>query len=310
MNKTEGLIAAPLTAFHPDGNVNLDIIPAYASFLCAGGVIGVFVNGTTGEGLSLTLAERMVLAEQWMKATPPDFKVIIHVSHTCPLSAGELARHAERIGATGIGEMGPVFYRPNTVEALADAAAQTAAQVPDLPYYYYHIPSMNGVGFPMIDFLQVAAPRIGNLAGIKYTHEDLVDYDRCLAFKDGAYDILYGRDETLLSALILGCRGAVGSTYNIMAPLYTRLRQAFTDGNLDEAHRYQRLSMEVIRLLIETSCFNAAMKESLRVLGLDLGGVRSPLGDIRPEEKTHLQNRLEKIGFRDFANRGIERDEV
>lgn len=296
-NKTKGLIAAPMTAYHPDGTVDLDIIPAYADFLRSNGVVGVFVNGTTGEGLSLTVEERMVLAERWVKAARDDFKVIVHVSHTCAVSSRDMARHAAQIGAWGIGEMGPVYYRPNSVEELADHAAQTAAQAPDLAYYYYHMPSMNGVYLSMIDFLKSAKPNIPNLAGIKYTHEDLVDFELCREFNDGEYDVLYGRDETLLCALALGCRGAVGSTYNIMAPLYTRLIDAFDCGNLDEARRLQRISMKVVRRLAETTSFIAALKEVMKMIGLDLGEVRSPLKNIEAAKIARLKSGLEELDF-------------
>ncbi len=303
MAKIDGFVAAPLTAFHADGSVNLDIVPAYASFLHTNGVVGAFVNGTTGEGLSLTLGERLALAEQWVQAAPTGFKVIVHVSHTCTLSKEELSRHAVRIGADGIGEMGPLFYRPGTVEDLVHHSALTAAQVPDMPYYYYHIPSMSGVCFAMVDFLRAAAPRIPNLTGIKYTHEDLVDYKQCRAFREQQYDILYGRDETFLCALALGGQGAVGSTYNIMAPLYVRLRQAFAGGALAEAARLQQVSMCIIEALVETTCFNAALKEVMKLIGLNLGGVRSPLKDLDQEALTRLQRRLKEHDFQTYMNK-------
>jgi len=302
-NKTEGLIAAPLTAYHPDGAVNLDIIPSYVDFLCSNGVVGVFVNGTTGEGLSLTVEERMTIAQQWVKAAPADFRVIVHVSHTCAASAWDMARHAARIGAWGIGEMGPIFYRPNNVEELADCAAQTAAQAPELAYFYYHMPSMSGVCFPMLEFLKVAAPIIPNLAGIKYTHEDLVDFELCRQFKDGKYDVLYGRDETLLCALALGCRGAVGSTYNIMAPLYTRLVDAFDSGNLNEARHLQNISVRVIRSLAQTTSFMSALKEVMNMIGLNLGDVRSSLKSIGRAKTAGLKNELEELGFFEFCSK-------
>ncbi len=302
-SKTEGLIAAPLTAYHPDGTVNLDIIPSYAEFLQSNGVVGVFTNGTTGEGFSLTLEERKAIAESWMKTAPSEFKVIVHVSHTCAVSAGDMARHAAQIGAWGIGEMGPIFFKPHSIEELTDYAAQTAAQAPDLSYYYYHMPSMSGVCFPMLEFLRAAEPKIPKLAGIKYTHEDLVDFELCREFNGGKYDILYGRDETLLCSLALGCRGAVGSTYNIMAPLYTRLIDAFDSGNLDEARRLQRISMKVIKLLAGTGSFNSALKEVMNMIGLNLGGVRSPLKNIEPEKVIRLKNDLTGLGFFDFCSK-------
>jgi N-acetylneuraminate lyase len=298
-----GLIAAPMTAFREDGSVDLDVIPAYTEFLQSNGVSGVFVNGTTGEGFSLTVDERMAIAERWTNAVPAGLKIIVHVSHTCAVSTGELARHAAETGADGIGEMAPLFFKPRGVEELADHCAQTAAAAPVLPYYYYHMPSMSGTGFPMLDFLKAAEPKIPNLAGIKYTHEDLFDFEMCREFKGGKYDILHGRDETLLCALALGCRGAVGSTYNIMAPLYFRLIEAFDAGNLDEARRLQRISMKVIRLLIGTGNFFCAMKAVLKMQGLDMGGVRSPLRNAEAEKLAGLKDGLLKLGFFDVCSK-------
>jgi N-acetylneuraminate lyase len=120
MRNSHNALAAPAAAFHPDGSVNLDIIPSYAAFLHTNGVIGVFVNGTTGEGLSLTVEERMAIAERWVKAAPRNFKVIVHVSHTCAASAWEMARHATQLSARGIGEMAPIYYKPDNVRELAN----------------------------------------------------------------------------------------------------------------------------------------------------------------------------------------------
>lgn len=302
-NKTNGFIAAPMTAFNADGSVNLDIIPLYAKFLRSNGVVGVFVNGTTGEGFSLTVEERMALAERWVKTAPEGFKVIVHVSHTCPKSAGEMARHAADIGAYGIGEMGQIFFKPKSVEELVQLSSQTAEQAPDLAYYYYHMPSMSGVYFAMLEFLKIAETKIPNLTGLKYTHEDLVDFEFCRKFNDGKYDILYGRDETLICALALGGRGSVGSTYNIMAPLYSRLIDAFDSGDLEKARRLQHKSMKVIKLIYDTGSFNSALKAVMNMIGLDLGDVRIPLKKITQEQISELKNGLEELDFFDYCCR-------
>lgn len=297
-----GLIAAPLTARNEDGSVHLDTIPHYARFLKSNGVTGVFLNGTTGEGFSLTVKERAAVAEQWVKTAEDGLKVIVHVSHTSPMDSRNLAAHAEQIGAFGIGEMAPLFFKPGSVEALADCCAETAAAAPSLPYYYYHMPSMSGTAFPMLDFLKAADGKIPNLAGIKYTYEDLFDFEMCREFKGGKYDILHGRDETLLCALALGCRGAVGSTYNIMAPLYLQLIEAFDLGRLDEARRLQRISMKVIRVLVGTGNFFAAMKAVLRMQGMDMGMVRTPLQNASSSALSGLRDDLGKLGFWDICN--------
>ena len=89
----------------------------------------------------------------------------------------------------------PSFFKPATVNDLVDFCAPIAAQVDPLPFYYYHIPSMTGVRLPMSEFLYDARFRIPNLRGLKFSHDDLVDLQGCVALEKGAYDILFGFDE-------------------------------------------------------------------------------------------------------------------
>jgi N-acetylneuraminate lyase len=295
-NKLEGLIAAPLAGYHADGSVNLDIVPRYAAMLHASGVAGAFVNGTTGEGMSLTVKERCALAERWVAAAPAGLKVIVHVSHICQADSQAMAAHAQEIGAFGIGEVGPFFFRPSSVAALVDYCAATAAAAPRLPYYYYHIPSMTHVLFPMVEFLAAASSVIPSLAGVKYTYEDLDDYERCRRFGDERYDILFGRDELLIEGLKRGARGAVGSTYNAFAPLYHRLIDAFRAGNLDEAQRLQSISADACRILGETREFRSGLKAVMRMIGLDLGGVRRPQINLSEDEVRQLETALRRAG--------------
>jgi N-acetylneuraminate lyase len=300
--KIEGFIAAPLTGFHADGSVNLDIVPRYADMLIAAGVVGVFVNGTTGEGLSLTLEERRALASQWVKAASGNLRVIVHVGHTCQRDSQSLAVHAADIGAHCVAEIGPVFFRPASIEALVEYAAATAACVPDLPYYYYHIPCMNQVLFPMAGFLELADTAIPNLAGIKYTHDDFQDCKACMACGDGKYDILFGRDEFLIQGLEAGARGAVGSTYNVMVPLYLELVKSFQAGDLERAQQLQEISAVTCRILQDTGGFGSGLKAVMRKMGFDLGGMRRPQLNLSGDKVRRLASDLEDAGIFKYLN--------
>ncbi|MBE3096690.1 MAG: dihydrodipicolinate synthase family protein [Planctomycetes bacterium] len=298
-----GLIAAPFTPMHPDGSVNLDAVGPYADLLHRNGLAGAFICGTTGEGLSLTTRERLDLAERWVSATAgrEPLKLIVHVGHTSLAECRILAAHAQAAGAWGIGAMGPCFFRPQTVGDLADFCAAVASAAPDLPFYYYHIPSMTGVNFPMIDLLRAVAGRIPNFAGIKYTWENLMDYGLCLAFEGGRYDMLFGRDEILLAGLALGARGAVGSTYNFAAGLYHRILEAFGKGDLETARSLQGKSMEMIRLLVQfDGTALASGKAMMKAVGLDCGPVRPPLRNLTAEQESRLFSDLAKMGLADF----------
>jgi len=299
-----GLIAAAFTPFHRDGSVNLDCIPRLGEFFVQEGISGVFVCGTTGEGVLLSAKERMAIAEKWVASAPRDFKVIVHVGHLGLEVSEALAKHAQEIGAWGTSAMAPSFFKPETIEDLVLYCAELAEAAPRLPFYYYHIPEMTGVCFPMFDFLQAARDRIPNLAGLKYTGTDLMDFELCRMVDGGNFDILFGRDELLICALALGAEGAIGSTYNFAAPLFKGLIEAFRSCNLPEARRLQRLAIQLVCVLRGCGAsFNAAAKAVMKMRGVDCGPVRMPLRDLTPQQYASLEGKLEEIGFFEICPR-------
>ena len=120
MEKIIGLIDAPFTPFYENGEVNLEPIEAYAKMLAKNGLKGVFINGSSGEGYMLTEEERMKLAEEWVKAAPEGFKVIVHVGSCCVKASKMLAEHAQKIGAWGIGAMAPPFPKQDASRTCSE----------------------------------------------------------------------------------------------------------------------------------------------------------------------------------------------
>lgn len=291
IRKTNGLIAATFTPFGADGNIDTRVVPAYAEHLRAQGVTGVFVNGTTGEGLSLSLAEREALAEAW-KSARGNLKLFVHVGHNALPDARRLAAHAESIGADAIAAVAPSFFKPG-LDALVEWCAAVASAAPRTPFYLYHMPSMSGVNVPMAAFLRSAAPRIPTLAGIKFTYENLMDYMEALQFDGGRFDVLFGRDEILLAAMALGARGAVGSTYNYAAPIYLETIRAFGDGDLIAAQRAQSRAQALVDILVDSGDGIVCGKAMMPLLtGIDCGPVRSPLANFGPDKLAWLAARV------------------
>jgi len=282
MQKTQGLIAAPPTGFLADGSIDLAVVPPLAEHLHRQGLAGVFVNGTTGEGLSLTTAERETLALAWRKALPAPMRLIVHVGHTCLAESRGLAAHAQRIGADAVATIPPIFYKPAGIDELIASCAAIAEAAPELPFYYYHIPSMTGVSIAVAPFLEAAVERIPNLAGAKFTFESLYDYIGCIRACDGRFDVLWGRDEMLLGALATGAQGAVGSTYNVMAPIFIKLIDAFRNGDLDRARALQARATTTILDLGSRGCMFASLKVLLREQGVPID-TRMRLPIVAPE---------------------------
>jgi len=290
------LIAAPFTPMNEDGEVAFDRIQPLARYLIGQGVDGVFVCGTTGEGMSLTLAERMKLAEAWKQAVG-ERHLIVHVGHTCTKDAQALAEHAARIQANGIASIGPCFFEAESAAVLSRYCAQIASAAPETPFYYYHMPSMAKVAkVKASDALACMAKDISNFAGVKFTHEDIEDYQRCLALSKGRWDIFFGRDELLLDALRVGAKCAVGSTYNFATALYRKIIRLHAEGKLEAAAQMQRLATEGINVIVEHGGL-AAIKAMMFCVGADCGPLRLPLTTLPQAEVDTMRARLETIGY-------------
>lgn len=296
MEKLNGLIAASFTPYK-DGEINIEPIVDYVQGLAQNGVSGVFVNGTTGESLSLAVAERLELAEAWLDATvETGMKVIVHVGHNSLPACQRMAEHAQEKGAAAFSAMAPTFFKPN-LDGLVDYVARIASAAPELPFYFYHMPAMTGISFPMADFLKKAEGKIPNLAGIKFTFENLMDYKLCMEFSGRRFDMVFGRDEILLCGLTLGAKSGIGSTYNFAAPLYLEMIKAFGKGNREAAEALQLISMKVVDhclKLAPEAPLSALRALTAHALGLDLGVAREPLSAMSDEKKKELVEAVEK----------------
>jgi len=242
------------------------------------------------------------VVEEWCRVGKGgDFRIIAHVGHTSINDCIELTRHAVATGAHVIAALPPYYFKPSKVSDLVDFFEPIAAAAGDLPFYYYHMPSFTGVDFPVMRILESLKGRIPNFAGVKYTHENLNDMARCIDHEGGRYDILCGRDEILLPALSLGVTGAVGSTYNYLAPVYTSLMKAFEGGDLETARRLQGISREVIAVMVKYDGI-AAAKRIMSLIGIDCGHVRTPLATLSEEQLGEMEKELRAVGYYQHAS--------
>ncbi|MDO5571680.1 MAG: dihydrodipicolinate synthase family protein [Bacteroidales bacterium] len=303
MEKIMGLIDAPFTPFKSDGEVNYEPIGKYAQMLKKNGLVGVFINGSSGEEYMLTQQERINLAEEWIKYADQNFKVIVHVGSTCVKNSRELAEHAQKIGAFGIGAMAPPFPKIGRIEELVKYCEEIAIGAPKLPFYFYHIPAFNGVYLPMTKFLEQVDGRIDNFAGIKYTYESLYEYNQCRLYKNGKYDILHGQDETILSSLVMGgAQGGIGGTTNYNGRELTGIISDWKKGDIEDAKEKQNFAQQVINVICNYRGNIVGGKRIMKLIGLDLGKNRTPFQNISDSEEIKMKKELEDIKFFDRCN--------
>uniref|UniRef100_A0A8C5PXC2 N-acetylneuraminate lyase n=1 Tax=Leptobrachium leishanense TaxID=445787 RepID=A0A8C5PXC2_9ANUR len=268
--RIKGLVAATFTPMTSRSDINLPVIQKYVEYLAdEQNVRNIFVNGTTGEGMSLSVQERKTLTEEWIKYSRGKMdNVIVHVGCLSLADSKDLAAHASSCGADGISAIAPSFLKPSNPDALVMHLKEVAAAASNLPFYYYHIPNLTGVKYQMYDLMGKMQKHIPSFRGVKFTDVNLMDYSLCL-HEYKTFEVLYGVDEQLLGALACGAHGAVGSTYNYLGSTTNKMLSAFEKGDLHKAQEIQVNPLYQTSFLVNTG----AILTTNRPPFLSLGGV-------------------------------------
>jgi len=295
MEKLTGLISAPHTPFNADSSVNYPVIDQIAEHLIEQNVKGIYVCGTTGEGIHCSVEERKKIAERWVKASQGKLSITLHTGALSIADSLELSRHAHTLDIFATSVIGPCFFKPGNVEDLVEYCRINAEAAPSKGFYYYHS-GMSGLSIDMEQFLLLAGERIPNLTGMKFNSSDMYEYQRCLRVNNGQFDIPFGVDEFLPAGLACGAIGAVGSTYNYAAPLYYRLIESFNRGDMKDVAACMDKVIAIIRVLVQYGGV-AAGKVAMQLHGIDAGDPRRPL---RPMTDAQKKAALEAFAAADF----------
>jgi len=296
MKKLQGLIAAAHTPFNADGSVNYALIRKQAETLVRQKVTGVYISGTTGEGIHTSIAERKRVMDEWAKWGKGKLFLIVHIGALALPDVQELGAYAVKAGMDATSIVPPNFFKPGSIDALVAYLKEALKTSTKLPFYYYHT-GMSGVNFDMEAFLKKADGKIKNLAGIKFNSPDLYMYQRCLRCLGGKYDITWGVDEFFAGAVALGAKSAIGSTYNYSAGIYYKIWDAVKKGDLKKVEVGMKKVCDIVDILVQYGGV-AGGKAMMAVWGLDMGGVRLPNVSLDAKQKADCVKRLKKIGYR------------
>lgn len=229
-------MATPLTA---DGyRVDLDGVPALVDFLVERGVGGLFVGGTTGEGILLEDADRRALHAAAVRAAAGRVPVLAHAGANDTRRAVRLAAQAAADGADVVVALTPYFYGLADDALLAYCRAIADAVAP-LPFMVYDIPqlAMNGVSPTLLRRLADALP---NFAGLKTSRTDIRPIRELIDAAPDHVTILAGNEPIMLGSLALGAHGAISGLATAVPEPFVALLRAFAAGDLATAQATQR----------------------------------------------------------------------
>ena len=273
-----GVYSALLTPTDAGGGVAHDALRRLVDWNLEHGVEGMYVCGSTGEAFMLSGAERRAVLETVVEQVAGRCPVVAQIGTIDLARSLDLARHADALGVAAISAVLPFYYGFRAEEILGYYRA--IADTIETPLLLYYYPQVAGgrVGLPeLLSLLEHP-----NVIGLKYKATDFFVMERIRAAAPGAL-IFNGFDEMCTAGLATGADGMIGSTVNVMAPLYVALRDAVAAGELAEARALQARINRLIAALIEAGVI-AGLKALLNDTGLGLGDARAPFA--MPDEAT------------------------
>ncbi|MCP4644400.1 MAG: dihydrodipicolinate synthase family protein [bacterium] len=291
--KLQGVLPALLTPFTKGGvSVDLDCAAALATRLADQGVHGLFVAGTTGEGLLLTLDERKRLLETVIAAVGKRVAVIAHTGCLDTASTIELTQHAAKADAKAAGVITPGFYSYDD-DALKRHYVTVAKSVPKLPIFLYNLPgcAKNVLSSSLIVSL---AEKVDNICGLKDSSGNMTALGEVLGDAPAGFNVINGVDSYVYQALLSGANGSVASTANVFPELFLGIYNNVRKGNLKKAWKFQAVLSRVCGVF-QYGAMVARFKEALRMKGFDPGYVRAPQRELTAGEKKSLAKQLDAL---------------
>ena len=272
------VLTAMVTPFAADGSLDLDGAARLADRLVSLGNDGLVVSGTTGEAPTTSDPEKSELLRAVVDAVGGRAHVLAGVGTYDTRHSTELARSAEKAGATGLLVVTPYYSRPPQAGLVAHAT--TIADATDLPVMLYDIPVRTGTALSHDTLLRLAEhPRI---LAVKDAKGDLLATQRVMVGCDLA--VYSGDDAMNLPLLALGAVGFVSVTGHLVADRHRQLLDAFLAGDVATAQAVNDATLP-ITIGIMTRAQGAIMvKAALALLGSPVGPVRLPLVEATESE--------------------------
>ena len=279
-----GAFAAMITPFDKKGALNEETIDRLIEYGIREGLKGFYLTGSTGEGMLLTNEERVRVYRRAVKAARGRCKLIAQVGCVRTDDSVALAKAAADAGVDWISSVAPVYFGQNFPSAMRHYKAISEAT--DLPFLVY---AFNSTLVPDRD---IRLFDLKNVKGMKYTGSDFYAVQRMAKHLDKEAIFFAGRDELLISALVLGdtFAGGIGLNYNIIPRHFAKICALCAKNDFRAAAKWQTEANRLVDLVVDSFADNwSAFKVLMRGVGIDCGFCRAPYAPLtKAQERAML----------------------
>ncbi|HFU4459348.1 TPA: dihydrodipicolinate synthase family protein [Streptococcus suis] len=294
LSKYHGIIPAFYACYDEAGGISSERVKALVQYFIDKGVQGLYVNGSSGECIYQSVADRKQILEAVMEVAKGKLTIINHVACNNLKDSVELARHSEELGVDAIAAIPPIYFRLPEYSIAAYWNGISAA-APNTDFIIYNIPQLAGVALtPSLYKEMLKNPRV---VGVKNSSMPVQDIDTFVSLGGEDYVVFNGPDEQFLGGRLMGAKGGIGGTYGAMPELFLRLNQLIADKDLETARQLQATINTIIGKLVSGhGHMYAVIKEVIRINdGLDIGSVREPLTALTEADLSIAQEAAQLI---------------
>lgn len=283
LKKYEGVIPAFYACYDENGEVSPERVRALTQYHIDKGVQGVYVNGSSGECIYLSVEDRKLILENVMAVAKGKLTVIAHVACNNTKDSVELAKHAESLGVDAIAAIPPIYFRLPAY-SIARYWNDMSKAAPNTDFIIYNIPQLSGTTLTRDLYAEMRKnPRV---IGVKNSSMPTQDIQMFVADGGDDHIVFNGPDEQFISGRVIGAKAGIGGTYGVMPDLFLKLNELIKESDFETAKELQYAINDVIYKMVSGRAnLYAVIKEILRLNEkLDLGSVRAPLEPLHEED--------------------------
>ena len=294
LKKYQGVIPAFYACYDEEGEISPERTRALVEYLIAKGVQGLYVNGSSGECIYLSVEDRKRVLEEVMKVAKGRLTIIAHVACNNTKDSMELARHAESLGVDAIAAIPPIYFRLPEY-SVAQYWNDISAAAPNTDFVIYNIPQLAGVALTPGLYKEMLQNE--RVIGVKNSSMPVQDIQTFVALGGEDHVVFNGPDEQFLGGRLMGAAAGIGGTYGAMPELFLKLNQLIADKELERAKELQYAINAIIgKLTSAHGNMYGVIKEVLKINeGLNIGSVRSPLTPVTEEDRPIVEEAAQLI---------------
>ena len=284
-----GCCTALVTPFL-DNKINYPMLDILLQRQIDAGIPAVVIAGTTGEGSTLSDAEKLELFTRAKALAGDRCRIIAGTGSNNTAHAAALSREAQEAGVDGLLVVSP-YYNKASEEGLL-AHYLTIAHSVSIPVILYNVPSRTGVDIPVNIYKRLC--NIPNIVGVKEACTDIVKIARIRNACSGSFSVWSGNDDQTVPTISLGAAGVISVLSNIFPAETNAMAMAALDGDADTAAHLQRTFLPLADALF-SEVNPIPVKHAMKHLGYDCGNCRLPLTPMNPVKAKQLEALLSTL---------------